>query len=75
MSEQATESRFKMPNFTSDDQTALLREYLLHHINAPCWRINPWDLQCLKDRAAAISSRDDVILWLNHAADWGLDPF
>jgi hypothetical protein len=57
-------------------QIVLLREYLVHYIDAPCWD-NPEfanELLDLRKSAREIESAGDIAEWVLKGMDIGLDP-
>ena len=68
----------------TDGQVALVCEYMVHHINAPCWLANTIDEEAdamqleaiteLRREAAAAKTVEDIAAYIHHALDWGLDP-
>jgi len=65
----------------TDRQFELLRQYLIHHINAPCWMANPSadeeqraQIEELRRMAGRIKTPGDIATYIDEAMDLGLDP-
>lgn len=68
----------------SPQQLKLLRDYVVHFINAPCWERNcvrcgdDDSLAVLKElraRAATLASVNSIARWTEEAAEIALDPW
>lgn len=55
--------------------TELLRQYLEHFVNAPCWRGHAAELARLRAKVKGIKTCGDIRGWLGEALNIGLDPF
>lgn len=60
----------------SDEHLAMVREYIEHHINAPCWEQDEFreELAALRKAATELKTPDDVGAWIRQGMDIGLDP-
>lgn len=62
----------------SEDETALLRDYFRHWINAPCWKIegvtDKMVFSQLKKDIETIETILDFDQWLKEALELGIDP-
>lgn len=69
-------------------QMKMLKDYLVHFINAPCWSASfhqeqygsvadDYELAIagLIGEAQRITSAGDIEVFISHAMEWGLDPF
>lgn len=61
------------------EQFALLKSYVIHHINAPCWDavcegVFEKALAALRRDAALLETSDDIAAYINQAMEIGLDP-
>lgn len=61
----------------TDNQVALLRDYLEHFINAPCWEPTPFkeELAALRKSVKEISTAQQIREWNDQAMKIALDPF
>ena len=60
----------------TDAQITVLREYIVHYINAPCWD-NPefvTELAHLRTVAPGLDTATDIAEFIRLAMDIGLDP-
>ncbi len=60
----------------TDEQLGLVRDYLCHWINAPCWE-NPefqTELADLRISARDLATAKEISEWIFKALDIGLDP-
>jgi hypothetical protein len=60
----------------TDAQIALLRDYLSHYINAPCWD-NPEfqsELAHLRWSVSKLDSATEISKWIHKSMEIGLDP-
>lgn len=60
----------------TDDQVTMLREYICHYINAPCWGCPEFDseLRDLRASAPELDSATEISEWISKALEIGLDP-
>ncbi len=62
----------------SAEQITLVREYIDHYVNAPCW--TAWEsgpfheLNLLRDRVDGLLTPDAIHQWLMDALEIGMDP-
>jgi hypothetical protein len=65
---------------TADARVALVKQYCVHWVNAPCWEILREDreglgaLRGLREAAEHIVSTENIANWIDRALDLGLDP-
>ncbi len=62
----------------SPAQVDLMREYLRHWINAPCWKQDDPVIESAFDRLKlsvyTLRNANDISQWLRRALDLGIDP-
>ncbi|BAZ37182.1 hypothetical protein NIES4101_31030 [Calothrix sp. NIES-4101] len=59
----------------TEHQIFLIKCYLEHYINAPCWQEDSKiNLQKLRSTVSSINSIDDIHAWLKNAMEIALDP-
>jgi hypothetical protein len=60
----------------TDAQIALLREFLIHYINAPCWDNGAFEseLNNLRESAPHLDSATEISEWIFQCMEIGLDP-
>jgi len=62
----------------TDEQIELVRDYLVHYIDAPCWDSDDpemqADLQTLRLSARELDSATEISEWIFKGLDLGLDP-
>lgn len=59
-----------------DSDVTILREYIVHYINAPCWDGNGFksELRELRSAAMELDSATEIGAWIEKAMKIGLDP-
>ena len=60
-----------------DEQITMLREYLVHYIDAPCWNSQiefAIELSDLRASARELDSATEISEWIAKAMEIGLDP-
>lgn len=57
-------------------QAELVRDYLIHWINAPCWEHPEFaqDLAKLREKVKTLNTADEIGAWIWEALEIGLDP-
>ncbi len=60
----------------TDAQIALLRDYLSHWINAPCWMASGFECEMsnLRSSVRELETATEIDDWLHQALDIGMDP-
>jgi hypothetical protein len=60
----------------SDEQIALLRDYIHHYIHAPCWEQDAFaaELKELRGSVDGLTSSQAIADWIWKALEIGLDP-
>lgn len=60
----------------SEDRIAVLREYLVHFIHAPCWDGSEFEaeLAALREAVGGLSSADEIAAWIGQCMQIGIDP-
>ena len=62
----------------TDEQIGLVRDYIVHYIDAPCWNTEDPELQSdlknLRTSARELDSATEIGEWIFKALDLGLDP-
>lgn len=68
-------------NNLEENDFELIRQYIIYHIHAPIWMMNPYmdefqenPIAILRNQALEIKDWDDVRDYLYAALDWGLYP-
>ena len=57
-------------------QIELMRDYLEHWINAPCWDspVFEVELKHLREAVRTLRKPEDIHVWIHEALDIGMDP-
>ena len=58
----------------TDAQIALVRDYMVYYINAPCWTAPASELQDLRLAACKLDSAEQIDKWIQKAVDIGIGP-
>ena len=60
----------------AEEDVTILREYLVHYINAPCWNNEEFasQLTALRSSAPTLDSATKISEWIWDAMEIGLDP-
>lgn len=66
----------------TERQFALVRAYVIHYINAPCWAEQgcQGDPECLEELAGLregankLQKQDEILPWIYECLDVGIDP-
>lgn len=61
----------------TDEQITLIREYLVHYIDAPCWDSEEFasELKELRASVRELDSATEISEWIFKSMEIGLDPF
>jgi hypothetical protein len=60
----------------TDAQLELMRDYLEHWINAPCWNSEVFEseLKHLRESAKTLRTAEQIHDWIHEALEIGMDP-